>query len=102
MNPLLLFFRAAWFPCLAFFLCLFGSAAVMGNNPSNFNEASLPVSRVSWNEAMEFCWKLTKRERSAGRLPAGYVYTLPTEAEWEYACRAGTMGDYAGNLDLMG
>ena len=75
--------------------------AVMGNNPSNFKGANLPVERVSWEEAMEFCRRLTERERSVGRLPAGYVYTLPTEAQWEYACRAGTTGDYAGDLNSM-
>jgi formylglycine-generating enzyme required for sulfatase activity len=60
-----------------------------------------PIYYVSWDEAMEFCRKLTERERQAGRLPDGYEYTLPTEAQWEYACRAGTTGDYAGNLDAM-
>ncbi|MBM3854062.1 MAG: hypothetical protein FJ399_13065 [Verrucomicrobia bacterium] len=77
-------------------------AAVMGGNPSNFKGDSLPVEQVSWTDAMEFCRKLTERERGAGRLPEGYAYTLPTEAQWEYACRAGTTGDYSGRLDEMG
>ncbi|MEY3774878.1 MAG: Serine/threonine-protein kinase pkn1 [Verrucomicrobiota bacterium] len=78
--------------------------AVMGNNPSSYKGNSLPVWNVSWIDAMEFCGKLTERERDAGRLPAGYVYTLPTEAQWEYACRAGTTGGYGGTgrLDDMG
>ena len=75
--------------------------ALMGSNPSNFKGADRPVERVSWDDAMEFCRKLTERERLAGRLPEGYEYTLPTETQWEYACRAGTTGDYAGNLDEM-
>ncbi|MBO4715522.1 MAG: SUMF1/EgtB/PvdO family nonheme iron enzyme, partial [Verrucomicrobia bacterium] len=64
--------------------------AVMGENPSRFKGADLPVENVSWNDAMAFCAKLTEIEKDAGRLPAGYEYTLPTEAQWEYACRAGT------------
>jgi formylglycine-generating enzyme required for sulfatase activity len=65
--------------------------AVMETNPSNFKGGkNLPVENVSWDDADNFCVKLTERERQAGRLPAGYVYRLPTEAEWEYACRAGT------------
>jgi formylglycine-generating enzyme required for sulfatase activity len=75
--------------------------AVMGSNPSHFKGESLPVESVSWDEAMDFCRKLTERERSAGSLPSGYVYTLPTEAQWEYACRAGTTGHYAGEVRAM-
>ena len=76
---------------------------LMGNNPSYMKNAGreAPVEQVSWEDAMQFCRKLTERERSAGRLPEGYEYTLPTEAQWEYACRAGTTGDYAGVLDAM-
>ena len=76
--------------------------ALMGNvDRSRFKGDNLPVQNVTWNEAMEFCRKLTARERQADRLPAGYVYSLPTEAQWEYACRAGTTGDFAGNLADM-
>ena len=77
-------------------------SALMGSNPSHFKGDDRPVEKVSWDEAMEYCRKLTARERTADRLPAGYVYTLPTEAQWEYACRSGTTGDYAGNLDSIG
>jgi formylglycine-generating enzyme len=66
--------------------------AVMENNPARFNHKNggggdHPVERVSWNDAVIFCRKLTEipEERAAKRL-----YRLPTEAEWEYACRAGT------------
>jgi len=62
--------------------------AVMGNNPSYFKGSNRPVEQVSWNDAKDFCRKLN--ERYAGKLPAGYKFDLPTEAQWEYACRAGT------------
>lgn len=66
--------------------------AIMGRNPSHFQSSgqNAPVENVSWDEAMEFCRKLTERERRAGRLPEGYAYTLPSEEQWEYAARAGT------------
>jgi formylglycine-generating enzyme required for sulfatase activity len=48
---------------------------------------SIPVTHINWQDAATFCEKLTERERFAGRLPAGLRFTLPTEAEWELACR---------------
>ena len=77
--------------------------AVMGKNPSYFRGNNLPVEVVSWNNAMEFCEKVQGLESGSGNLPEGYAYTLPTESQWEYACRAGTTGPYAGdNLDDLG
>jgi formylglycine-generating enzyme required for sulfatase activity len=80
---------------------------VMGTNPSNFKgEDNLPVEAVSWDNALEFCTKLSQKE--------GKTYRLPTEAEWEYACRAGTttkfsfgddesqLGDYAWYIQNSG
>ncbi len=74
-----------------------------GNNPSHFKGDNLPVETVSWHDAVSFCALLTERERLAGRLPEGYVYRLPTEAEWEYAARGGRQGretTYAGSDDV--
>lgn len=78
--------------------------AIAGRNPSTLKESGkdAPVEQVSWIDAMAYCEKLTERERAAGRLPEGYVYTLPTEAQWEYAYRAGTTGAYPGEPDAMG
>ena len=75
--------------------------SVMGSNPSKFKGSRNPVEQVSWEDAMAFCKKLTEREFLAGRLPAGWRYTLPTEAQWEYACRAGTRSafHYGNRLD---
>lgn len=60
-----------------------------------------PMYYVSWEEAMEFCRRLTERERDAHRLPYNMEYSLPTEAQWEYACRAGTQTTfhYGDHLD---
>jgi formylglycine-generating enzyme required for sulfatase activity len=75
--------------------------AVMGNNPAHFKGDTRPVEMVSWDDTLAFCKKLTEREQAAGRLPAGWAFNLPTSAQWEYACRAGTTGDYAGDVEAM-
>lgn len=63
--------------------------AIMGKNPAKFQKGdNYPVEMVSWNEAKEFCDKLNARFKDD--LPPGYRFDLPTEAQWEYACRAGT------------
>jgi formylglycine-generating enzyme required for sulfatase activity len=59
------------------------------------DEPNYPVVLVSWNQAQEFCRKLTEREREKGLINATQAYRLPTEAEWEYACRAGTTTAYS-------
>jgi formylglycine-generating enzyme required for sulfatase activity len=68
--------------------------AVMGSNPSYFKGVNRPVENVLWDNAQQFIQRLNARND-------GYVYRLPTEAEWEYACRAGSTEDYAVNLDAM-
>jgi formylglycine-generating enzyme required for sulfatase activity len=73
---------------------------VMSSNPSKFKGANLPVEDVSWNDATSFCKKLTERERKADRLPMGSAYQLPTEAQWEHACRAGTKTAFSFGDDL--
>lgn len=60
--------------------------AIMGKNPSRFKDDNRPVERVSWKKAMKFCQKLSQK--------TGKTFTLPTEAQWEYACRAGTRTQY--------
>ena len=79
---------------------------VVGSNPSFFKggfygtDLNRPVEQVSWSDAVAYCAALTTRERSAGRLPAGYAYRLPREAEWEYACRAGTTTPFHNGPEL--
>src|SRR6266481_4160256 len=71
--------------------------AVVGSNPSYFTSANgypddltRPVEQVNWYDATNYCLMRTQQERAAGLIPTNYVYRLPTESEWEYACRAGT------------
>ena len=82
-------------------------AKLMGNNPSyfqggqvnNVDSTNHPVDRVSWEDAFEFCKRLSELpdEKAAGR-----VYRLPTEAEWEYACRSGSKAPFGfGGLELV-
>jgi len=69
--------------------------ALMGANPSSFVDPSRPVENVTWQQARNYCAALTVQQTAIGNIINGYEYRLPTEAEWEFACRAGSLTEYS-------
>ena len=78
-----------------------GTAPYLGNGGAVTNELRHPVEQVSWEDATNYCGKLTAREFGVGNIPAGWRYHLPTEAEWEYACRGGTTSAFHQGAALL-
>lgn len=74
---------------------------VMGSNPSAFHGGNHPVDSVSWNDAMDFCKKLTEQEQKKEELPARYIYTLPTQAQWVQLEDGASLNDAVMSLNTQ-
>jgi len=74
---------------------------VIPENPSIFRGDHLPVEHITWADAKRFCDALNTQQRKAGILPKGYRWDLPTESQWEYACRAGTTAALHHGIELL-